>query len=119
LFDNCFSGTVFMQRALPDRPSHITALTSAPVRQFITADSAGEEVPAESVFAQAFIDAIEHRLADLDKDGFVTGTELGVHLQAQVSKHTDQTPQFGKHPDYGLARGDFVFEVGTESDHNN
>jgi formylglycine-generating enzyme required for sulfatase activity len=113
LFDSCFSGTVFKQRALPDRPPHITALTSAPVRQFITAGSAGETVPAESVFAPAFVDAIEHRLADLDQDGFVTGTELGVHLQAKVPKHANQTPQFGKHPDYKLARGDFVFEVGA------
>ena len=113
LFDSCFSGTVFKQRALPDRPPHITALTSAPVRQFITAGSAGETVPAKSVFAQVFVDAIEHRLADLDRDGFVTGTELGVHLQAKVPRHARQTPQFGKHPDYELARGDFVFEVGA------
>jgi hypothetical protein len=113
LFDSCFSGTVFKQRALPDRPPHITALTSAPVRQFITAGSAGETVPAKSVFAQVFVDAIEHRQADLDRDGFVTGTELGVHLQAKVPKYTEQpqTPQFGKHPDYDLSRGDFVFEV--------
>ena len=41
-------------------------------------------VPANSVFTPAFIDGLEHRLADLDKDGYITGTELGVYLQGKV-----------------------------------
>ena len=32
------------------RPPHISNVTSRPVRQFITAGDAGEEVPAKSVF---------------------------------------------------------------------
>ena len=109
LFDSCFSGTVFQARDLPEVPPHISRLTNKPVRQFITAGSAGETVPAQSVFTPAFIDALEHGQGDLDKDGFVTGMELGVHLQAEVPKHVDQTPQFGKIRDYQLSRGDFVF----------
>ncbi len=109
LFDSCFSGTVFKQRSLPEIPPHISSLTAEPVRQFITAGSAGEPVPANSVFAPIFIDGLKHGLADLDKDGYITGTELGVYLQGKVPKHARQTPQFGKITDYDLSRGDFVF----------
>jgi hypothetical protein len=48
LFDSCFSGTVFQARNLPQKPPHITRLTAEKVRQYITAGSAGEEVPAQS-----------------------------------------------------------------------
>lgn len=113
LFDSCFSGTIFKTRALPEVPPHITRLTAEPVRQFITAGSAGEEVPADSVFTPAFADAIEHGLADLDKDGYVTGTELGMFIQSTVPRFVAQTPQFGKIQDYDLSRGDFVFSVGA------
>jgi Caspase domain/TIR domain len=109
LFDSCFSGTVFKQKALSKVPPHISTMTSEPVRQFITAGSAGETVPAQSVFTPAFIDGIKHRLADLNKDGYVTGMELGIFLQAKVPQHFLQTPQFGKITDYDLSRGDFVF----------
>ena len=112
LFDSCFSGTVFQTKALPDVPPHIGLLAGEPVRQFITAGSANEEVPARSVFTPAFVDALEHREGDLDGDGYVTGMELGMHLQAKVPRHAEQTPQFGKIQDYDLSRGDFVFRVG-------
>ena len=109
LFDSCFSGTVFKQKALPPEPPHISMLTAKAVRQFITAGSAGETVPANSVFTPAFIDGLEHGLADLDKDSYITGTELGIYLQGKVPLHVRQTPQFGKINDYELSRGDFVF----------
>lgn len=115
LFDSCFSGTVFKSRALPQRAPHITKLTARPVRQFITAGSAGETVPARSVFTPAFVDGLKHNLADLDKDGYVTGTELGLYLQAKVPLHTNQTPQFGKIKDYELSLGDFVFTLGNDA----
>ena len=116
LFDSCFSGTVFQTRALPDEPPHIGRLAAEPVRQFITAGSANEEVPARSVFTPAFVDALEHRKGDLNGDGYVTGMELGMHLQAKVPRHTEQTqtPQFGKIRDYDLSRGDFVFRVNDD-----
>ncbi len=113
VFDSCFSGSVFAARDLPKRPPQISRLTAEPVREFITAGSAGETVPARSVFTPAFVDALRYRLGDLDRDGFVTGMELGVYLQGKVPQHADQTPQFGKIRDYELSRGDFVFEVGV------
>ena len=85
LFDSCFSGTIFKTKALPDEPPFITSLTSKPVRQFITAGDAGETVPAQSVFTPALIEALEHGTGDLNRDGYVTGSELGMHLQSVVA----------------------------------
>jgi hypothetical protein len=112
LFDSCFSGTIFKQKDLPQKPPHITRLTSRPVRQFITAGSAGEPVPARSTFTPAFVDAIEHGLADLNKDSYVSGTELGLYLQNLVPNYARQSPQYGKIRDYELSRGDFIFLAG-------
>nr|VFJ42546.1 MAG: Formylglycine-generating enzyme, required for sulfatase activity, contains SUMF1/FGE domain [Candidatus Kentron sp. DK] len=109
LFDSCFSGTVFKQKALPRQKTAITRSMAGKVRQFITAGAAGEEVPARSTFTPAFVDAIAEGKADLYPDGYVTGTELGFYLQSEVPRYVRQSPQFGKIRDYELSRGDFVF----------
>ncbi len=75
LFDSCFSGMVFQARELPKQPPHIARITAEPVREFITAGSANETVPARSVFAPAFVDALRFGKGDLDCDGYVTGME--------------------------------------------
>jgi len=111
LFDSCFSGTIFKSRALPDRPPVIDKLVSLPVRQFITAGSAGESVPARSTFTPAFVDAIQYGRGDLNRDGYVSGTELGLYLQQEVPRYVSQTPQFGKIQEYELSRGDFIFAL--------
>jgi hypothetical protein len=115
LFDSCFSGTVFKTRALPESPPLINRLTSMPVRQFITAGDADQTVPSKSVFAPAFHDAIKYGLADLNRDSYVTGTELGMFLQEVVTASSSggQTPQYGKINDYELSRGDFVFSLSS------
>ncbi|MGN7614089.1 caspase family protein [Magnetococcales bacterium HHB-1] len=119
LFDSCFSGTIFKTRALPKTPPQIRQITAEPVRQFITAGKAGEEVPARSTFVPVFIDAVLHSKGDLNRDGYVTGTELGLHLQTEVPKYAQQTPQFGKIRDYALSRGDFVFFASNQAQQNN
>jgi hypothetical protein len=115
LFDSCFSGTVFKAKELPEVPRQISEAAKLPVRQFITAGSADETVPAKSVFTPAFIDALRFGWGDLYKDGYVTGEELGLYLKNKVPRHSEQTPQYGKIKDYDLARGDFVFVVGAGS----
>jgi hypothetical protein len=109
LFDSCFSGTIFKSRALPEHPPAISTAVSRPVRQFITAGSAGETVPAKSTFTPAFVEALQYGKGDLNQDGYVSGTELGLYLQQEVPLYVNQTPQFGKITDYELSRGDFVF----------
>ena len=109
LFDSCFSGTIFKTRALGDAPPHISHLTSKPVRQFITAGSAGEKVPARSVFAPSLTRGLRGD-ADVNGDGYVTGTELGMYLHDKVLGYeSGQTPQYGKIRDPDLDEGDFVF----------
>lgn len=110
LFDSCFSGTIFKSKSLPKGSDYyIEKITGMPVRQFITAGSAGETVPAKSTFTPAFVDAITKGFGDLNEDGYVTGSELGVYLSQEVPRYVDQIPQYGKIKEYDLAQGDFVF----------
>ena len=111
LFDSCFSGSLFgLVRAAP---VDITEKSARPVRQFITAGEAGEQVPDKSVFKIVFLDGIKGE-ADLNNDGYVTGSELGMHLQDKVVNYTrgGQHPQYGKINNPKLDKGDFVFRLG-------
>jgi len=108
LFDACFSGSIFaVSRAIPENISYKTA---KPVRQFITSGSADETVPDESVFRSQFVSALKGE-ADVNNDGFVTGTELGEFLQEKVVNYSNgsQHPQYGKIRNPHLDKGDFVF----------
>ena len=123
VFDSCFSGSIFnLVRAAPLDISEKSAL---PVRQFITAGGSGEQVPDQSVFKVVFLNGIAGD-ADLNGDGYVTGSELGMHLQEKVVNYSrgGQHPQYGKINNPKLDRGDFIFvpseahgkEVAEETD---
>ncbi len=110
LFDSCFSGSLFaLSRAVP---ASITYKTTRPVRQFITSGSAEEEVPDRSVFREQFVAALDGE-ADVNKDGYVTGSELGIFLQDTVINYSKSTqhPQYGKIRNRNLDKGDFVFQI--------
>jgi formylglycine-generating enzyme required for sulfatase activity len=51
--------------------------------------------------------------ADLNRDGYITGTELAEYLKEKVTNYSNgsQTPQYGKISDRSLNQGDFVFAV--------
>ena len=114
LFDSCFSGTIFKSKNIP-KLQHISRAIKLPVRQFITAGSANEVVPAKSIFTPFFVNALRYAYGDTNKDGYITGMELGMYLWNQVPNYTNQTPQFGKIKDVDLSAGDFVFKVGTKT----
>lgn len=108
VFDSCFSGSIFgLSRAVP---AAISEKTAKPVRQFITAGAADQEVPDDSVFRRQFVAALAGE-ADLNRDGYVTGSELSQFLEDTVINYTRgaQTPQYGKIRDPFLDKGDFVF----------
>jgi len=108
LFDCCFSGAIFdMVRAVP---AAISNKTVNPVRQFITAGGADEPVPDRSIFKEQLIEGLKGE-ADLNGDGYITGTELGEFLQEKVVNYSkdSQHPQYGKIRDPKLDKGDFVF----------
>lgn len=112
MFDSCFSGTVFSKsREVPQAISYKTAL---PVRQFITSGSADETVPDESIFSKQFIIALKGD-GDLNHDGYITGTELGIFLETKIINYSknSQHPQYGKIRNPFLDKGDFVFQVKT------
>jgi tetratricopeptide (TPR) repeat protein len=111
VFDSCFSGTIFKQRSASTPSLYIEAIMNKPVRQFLTAGDAEQTVPAKSVFSPLFIRALQGE-ADLTKDGYVTGSELGVYIKQNLSEYTtNQTPQFGTIRDPGLDQGDIIFRV--------
>jgi hypothetical protein len=112
LFDSCFSGSIFaLSRAVP---SAISYKTARPVRQFITAGDEGEEVPDKSVFKFQFVEGLNGD-ADLNNDGYITGTEFGEYLQTTVVNYSkeSQHPQYGKIRDPKLDKGDYVFVIPT------
>ena len=110
VFDSCFSGSIFsVERAIP---YDIEDRTVKPVRQFITAGSADETVPDKSIFRRQFVSGVDGE-ADRNRDGYVTGSELGMFLEETVinlSRRT-QTPQYGKLRHRRLNKGDFVFSL--------
>jgi formylglycine-generating enzyme required for sulfatase activity len=109
LFDSCFSGFFAKSRGVPE---HINYKTSRPVRQFITAGSADEQVPDQSIFRRQFITALRGE-GDRNRDGYVTGEELGYFLEEKVINYSRDTqhPQYGKIRDPNLDEGDFVFKI--------
>ena len=110
VFDSCFAGTILNLRAKAV-PKHISDRVKHPVRQFITAGRANEQVPDRSVFKQEFLDLIQGRAKDPFPDGYITGAELGEHLASEVPNYNNgmQNPQYGKIMDPQLNKGDFVF----------
>ena len=110
IFDSCFSGSIFqLARAKPS--PYIEAKIRKPVRLFITSGDENEQVPDKSLFKTLFSQGLEDRYADRNKDGYVTGMELGDYLQENVINYTRdrQHPQFGKINNPVLDKGDFVF----------
>ncbi len=109
MFDSCFAGTIFSTRGGKTLPKHLSSKMAKPVRQFITAGSADEEVPSQSIFTPAFVDALEYGVEDYSDDGFLTGSELGAHMKNVVAQHSDLHVQSGVIKDYNLSQGDFIF----------
>ncbi len=111
IFDSCFSGTIFdTQRSMV--PAAITRATTLPTRQFLTSGDAGQLVSDDGTFRELFLRALEgSEDADANNDGYITGTELGLHLSSRITNLTSgrQTPRYGKLRDKDWDRGDFVF----------
>ena len=112
VFDSCFSGKLVSREAMVVPPV-IREDVTFPVRQFITASAANQPVPDDSIFRKVFVRGLEGE-ADLNRDGYITGTKLASFLKDKVTNATDraQTPQCGKIRDIDLERGDFVFVTG-------
>ncbi len=110
IFDSCFAGSIFAtSRSVPQI---IKEKTGKPVRQFIAAGRANQSVPDESIFRRQFVRAFNGD-GDLNRDGYITGSELGQFLENVVANYSkgSQIPQYGKLRDAVLDQGDFVFPI--------
>lgn len=111
--DACFSGTLFApMRGAKD---YVLSASREPVRMFLTAGSADETVPDVSFFRQEFVRGIDGA-ADLNHDGYVTGSELSTYVKQTVTDRAGAmgmklTPHVGVSEQEGLNRGDIVFCV--------
>jgi formylglycine-generating enzyme required for sulfatase activity len=122
LFDSCFSGSIFMSKALPTQPEprgasvserfrFLTEKAAKPVRQFIAAGGPEEELPAQSQFVPLFIQALSGSGSRVG-DGYVTGKELGQWLEQTLpsyNRHQNPHSDVIKVPQ--LSFGDVVFQV--------
>ncbi len=113
-FDACFSHSGFsMALSAPSRS--LTRQTVEPVRQIITSCDANQIVSDSGKFRRLFLDALTGRakVANVNRDDYLTGTELGLFLTDRLSSLTEnlQTPTFGKLRYAGLDRGDMVFRI--------
>ena len=111
VFDSCFSGTIFStQRSAP--PIAITRSALLPVRQFLSSGDANQTVSDNGLFCKLFIRALrDEEAADANRDGYLTGSELGMFLTDRVTNLSEasQTPRYGKLRDPDYDRGDYVF----------
>lgn len=117
IFDSCFAGTIFrVGRSAP--PPAITRKTTKSVRQFVSSGDADQEVSDDGTFRKLFIEALRgERGADANRDGYLTGSELGLFLEDSVTNYTNnsQVPKYGKLRDPRYDQGDFVFAISENS----
>ena len=114
IFDACFAGTIFETQRSGPPPATVTRATTLPVRQFIASGDAEQTVSDDGQFTDLFLRALSgEERADLNADGYLTGSELGMHLTTRITNLTRgvQTPKYGKLLDKDWDRGDFVFII--------
>ena len=103
LVDACYGGLAAQNtRSLQnsDVPNFIEKISNDFSRQIITAGGKSEEVLEKddwehSAFTKNILSGLKQKRADLNADGIITGSEMGMYLKENVSLDTDnfQTPQ--------------------------
>ena len=116
VMDSCYSGLGLSRSygASPKMSGYLRKVASMRVVQIVTAGGKGEQVQergGHGLFTTYFLRAIDGE-ADINKDGVVTGTELGAYLRPRVSDASQQaqTPLYGRLE----GEGEFLFFVGKE-----
>jgi TPR repeat protein len=117
VFDSCFAGTIFTTRRPNDPPRPHTAdvferLSEKQARDFITAGTANETVPAHSPIPTLFLEAL-NGAADRYQHGVISTADIHQYLFDRTSRIRDfkLTPQVGKLPNPAFAEGTFLFRV--------
>ena len=116
VMDSCYSGLGLSRSigASVVSTGFLRKVGSLRVVQIITAGGKGEQAQERSgqgLFTKFFLKALEGE-ADINKDGVVTGTELGAYLRPIVSDASNQaqTPLYGRIE----GEGEFLFFIGKK-----
>ncbi|QSQ23363.1 polysaccharide deacetylase family protein [Pyxidicoccus parkwayensis] len=121
VMDACYSGLALTRggpAAGGDVRKYLQEVTRRSVRQVLTAGGADEQVADQgpnghSIFTWTLLQGLEGQ-ADLNADGYVTGSELAAYVGPTVSSLSKQTPAFGSMP--GSEGGEFVLELSHEGE---
>jgi len=116
IIDACYSG-LGLTRGAPSQ-NFLKENARRLGRQMLTAGGADQVVAdggpgGHSIFTWTLLQALAGK-ADLNGDGFITGTELAAYLSPAVASVSRQTPAFGSLP--GSEGGEFVFELPVETE---
>ena len=115
LFDAAFGGLMLNTRGLKMEfnPEYLMKITNEKSKQIITAGGRGDYVQeraewGHSAFARSLLKGLGDEMADDNKDGLITTTELGAYIRNSVAFDTDgmQTPHSGR---VGTDIGEFIF----------
>lgn len=111
LFDSCFSGSVFRGGSKP--PKNIEQATENPVRHYMTSGTESQVVPDKSIYREELVNALSTAIADADKDGYLSFTELYNYLRKSVTDRSSgsQTPMMGYSKLPQFRKGNFVFKL--------
>ena len=117
LMDSCYSG-LGLTRGGKGAQNYLADFSRRVVRQMFTAGGADQEVAdngpgGHSVFTWTLLQALEGK-GDLNRDGYITASEVASYVGPIVSSLSRQTPAFGNLP--GSEGGEFLFELDHESE---
>jgi uncharacterized caspase-like protein/peptidoglycan/xylan/chitin deacetylase (PgdA/CDA1 family) len=116
VMDSCYSGLGLTRGA--GSPSFLKDNARRIARQMLTAGGAEQAVAdggpgGHSVFTWTLLQGLAGK-ADLNGDGYITGTELAAYVAPAVASVSHQTPAFGSLP--GSDGGEFVFELPMDTE---
>jgi len=116
VMDSCYSGLGLSRSAgqSPAVSGFLRKVASMRAVQIVTAGGSGEQAQergGHGLFTGFLLKALEGE-ADINKDGVVTGTELGAYLRPAVSDASNQaqTPLYGRLE----GEGEFLFFIGKK-----
>ena len=113
VFDSCFAGTIFTDRGPADlqplSPDRVAQLLKKQSRDFLTAGSDNQTVPAHTPLPDLLLAAI-NGAADPYKLGVVSPDEIRTYLLTQI-RGFNLTPQEGRLYDPAFAEGSFLFRI--------
>ncbi len=96
ILDACFSGLALESLPRESFPNPHGAGTERKVLQIVTAGTANQEVADDGLFSELVSSGLNGS-ADLNFDGWISGTELGMYLRLRMTESSQrrQTPTFG------------------------